>query len=333
MACGEGSLDDGLEGEHELAEGSREWKILVFVGDAQQSDSLGGSKSADDFLHALIRGRRPGRHADDRPSLDPRGVDVVRAVDPECFYALLAGHAYQGLRVGRVLGSHDQDDVGEGRQAAHRRLPVGGGVAEVAAAGSVQVGIPAPCVFEDGFPLEHAERRLGEECHPVGGGGGEGAEPFGGIYERDRLGGFGDGPDGFVVADVADVDDVVAPIGHELHLVMDLGDEGTDSVDHDRGVVCGIGDDLGRRSVGGEHHRAAGRDLRDAVDEHHAGTLERRHHGGVVHDLVVAVDGRREDPHHPGEGLDRHLDAGAEAAGLGQQDRLHHRRDGRRRRA
>ena len=39
----------------------------------------------------------------------------------------------------------------------------------------------------------------------------------------------------------------------------------------------------------------------------------------VVDDLVVAVHGRLEDAHHPREGLDRHLDPGAEAAGLGEQ--------------
>ena len=36
----------------------------------------------------------------------------------------------------------------------------------------------------------------------------------------------------------------------------------------------------------------------------------------VVDDLVVAVHGRLEGPHHPRQRLDRHLDAGAEAAGL-----------------
>jgi hypothetical protein len=35
---------------------------------------------------------------------------------------------------------------------------------------------------------------------------------------------------------------------------------------------------------------------------------------------VVAVHGGLEDPHHPGQGLDRLLHAGAEPPGLGQQD-------------
>ena len=39
----------------------------------------------------------------------------------------------------------------------------------------------------------------------------------------------------------------------------------------------------------------------------------------VVDDLVVAVHGRLEGPHHPGQRLDRHLHAGAEAPRLGEQ--------------
>ena len=41
----------------------------------------------------------------------------------------------------------------------------------------------------------------------------------------------------------------------------------------------------------------------------------------VVDDLVVAVDGRFEDPHHPGQGLDGLLHPRAEAPGLGQETR------------
>ena len=82
--------------------------------------------------------------------------------------------------------------------------------------------------------------------------------------------------------------------------------------------------DLGRRAVRGEHQRRAGRNVADVVDEDDAlvdvNSLDDQ---AVVDDLVVAVDGRLEDPHHPGEGLDRHLDTGAEAPRLGEQDFLH----------
>ena len=52
----------------------------------------------------------------------------------------------------------------------------------------------------------------------------------------------------------------------------------------------------------------------------------------VVDDLVVAVHGRLEGPHHPGQRLDRHLDAGAEPPRRGEQHLVDgHRRRGYRR--
>ena len=51
-----------------------------------------------------------------------------------------------------------------------------------------------------------------------------------------------------------------------------------------------------------------------------AAALEALDHDPVVDDLVVAVDGRLEGPHHPGQRLDGHLHAGAEAARGSEQD-------------
>jgi hypothetical protein len=42
-----------------------------------------------------------------------------------------------------------------------------------------------------------------------------------------------------------------------------------------------------------------------------------------VHDLVVAVHGRFEDPNHPRQRLDRHFHAGAETPGFGEKDLLY----------
>ncbi len=116
---------------------------------------------------------------------------------------------------------------------------------------------------------------------------------------------------------VADVDDLVSLIGHPPHLVVHLGDQRAHRIDHDPGPVLGPGHHLRRRPVGREHHRRPFGNLADVVDEDDAGPLEGLHHPLVVDDLVVAVDGRFEDPNHPGEGLDRHLDTGTEPARLG----------------
>ena len=62
--------------------------------------------------------------------------------------------------------------------------------------------------------------------------------------------------------------------------------------------------------------------LGHVVDEDDALVAEAVDHVPVVDDLVVAVDRRLEDPHHPGQGLDGLLDAGAEPPGLGQHHSL-----------
>ena len=78
-------------------------------------------------------------------------------------------------------------------------------------------------------------------------------------------------------------------------------------------------DDLGRRPVGGQHDRAAGWHKSDVVDENDPELAEAVDHDLVVDDLVVAVNGRFEDPHHPGERLDRHLHPGTEPPWRSQQ--------------
>ena len=78
--------------------------------------------------------------------------------------------------------------------------------------------------------------------------------------------------------------------------------------------------DLGCRAVSREHEGRERRDLVDVVDEDDALTAELLDDEAVVDDLVVAVDGRLEDPNHPRQGLDGHLHAGAEAPRLGEQD-------------
>ena len=65
---------------------------------------------------------------------------------------------------------------------------------------------------------------------------------------------------------------------------------------------------------------APGGHVGHVVDEDDALGTEALDHVPVVDDLVVAVHRRLEDPHHPGQGLDRLLDAGAEPPWLGQHD-------------
>ena len=124
------------------------------------------------------------------------------------------------------------------------------------------------------------------------------------------------------MAGVTDVEHGEALAGPDPRFVVHLGDERAHRVHDVAALGAGRVDHFGRRAVRRQHERRAGRDLGDVVDEHHALLAEALDHEPVVDDLVVAVHGRLEGPHHPGERLDRHLDAGAEAARLGEQHGL-----------
>ena len=148
----------------------------------------------------------------------------------------LGRHSDEGLGVRGVLRADDQDDVARCGQVTHRLLTVGRRVAEVA-------------------PSGHPEGRLGEQSHAALVGGGERPETIVRVDKRHRGWRFCDDADRFVVAVVADVDDVESTIGHVANLMMHLGDERADGIDHDRRPVVGHLDDIGRRTVGGQHHR------------------------------------------------------------------------------
>ena len=144
---------------------------------------------------------------------------------------------------------------------------------------------------------------------------GEGGHVVDALDAVDRIGGHGHRADRLLVALVAHVDDLVALARTDLDLVVDLGDERADGVDHVAAPGAGLCHHLGGGSVRGQHEWAAGGHVAHVVDEHHAQVLEALDHPLVVHDLVVAVDGRLEGPHHPRQRLDGHLDAGAEPTG------------------
>ena len=143
------------------------------------------------------------------------------------------------------------------------------------------------------------------------------------LDQPDRVGRDRERADGLVVAGVADVEDREALAGPHLRFVVHLGDERAHRVHHVAALGAGRGDDLGRRAVRREHERRARRHLDDVVDEDHALLAEPLDDEPVVHDLVVAVHGRLERSHHPGERLDRHLHARAEAPRLGEEHLLH----------
>ena len=231
-------------------------------------------------------------------------------------------HLLQGQRVRRVGAADDEHGVGPAGDGREGRLAVGGGEAEVVARRRPQLGVLGPRPLDHTLPVTERQGRLGQD-------GDLGRVVDGGVVDvvlvlHEPHGGrrLGQGADGLVVAGVADVEDGVALAGPDPGLVVDLGHERAHGVDHETAPVAGGGHHVGGRAVGREHHRGAVGKVVDAVDEDDPEVPEPLHHEPVVDDLVVAVDGRLEDPDHPGQGLDGHLHAGAEPAGAGQQHLL-----------
>ena len=75
-----------------------------------------------------------------------------------------------------------------------------------------------------------------------------------------------------------------------------------------------------RHAVGAEDESRAGRDVGEVLDEDRALGLEVVDDVGVVDDLVAHVDRRAELVQRALDDLDRAIDAGAEAARLGEDD-------------
>src|SRR5690606_10025160 len=72
--------------------------------------------------------------------------------------------------------------------------------------------------------------------------------------------------------------------------------------------------------VGAEDHRVAVGHFVELLDEDRTALLEVVDHVAVVHDLVAHVDRRAQRLDRTLDDLDRAVDAGAEAAGVGEQD-------------
>ena len=256
----------------------------------------------------------------DAPAVTPTCREVVGqlvgAVDPEHAGAPDSRASFSRARVldelAEPITTTASQRLGD---LAERRLAVGGGEAEVAAARAPQRRGSARAVASARRPSRGGESVVWASSATGWSEVGQGGDVVDRLDPVDRVGGDGHRADRLLVALVADVDDLVALAGPDLHLVVDLGDERAHGVDHVAAAGPGRRDDLGRRAVGRQHDRPARRHLGDVVDEDDAEVAEAVDHELVVDDLVVAVHGRLEGPHHPGQRLDGHLHAGAEPPG------------------
>ena len=119
---------------------------------------------------------------------------------------------------------------------------------------------------------------------------------------------------------MADHHDLAPRLAHLRHLDVHLGDQRTGRVEHLEPARLGVGAHRLRHAVRGEDDGASRRDLVELLDEHRALLAQVVDDELVVHDLVAHVDRRAVALERLLDDGDRAIDAGAEAAGIGEQD-------------
>src|SRR5262249_33984617 len=114
--------------------------------------------------------------------------------------------------------------------------------------------------------------------------------------------------------------DGVAFLGEPDRFEVDLGDQRAGSVDGAQAAAGRGGADGGGHAVGAVEDRAALGDLVDAIHEDDTALAETLDDGTVVDDLVIYVQRRAEQFEGALQALDGHVNAGAEAAGISQNN-------------
>jgi hypothetical protein len=245
----------------------------------------------------------------------------VGRVDQVGRRAPVAGHLDQTLAVGRGLRPDDQDDVTGVGEFLHRVLTVLRRVADVVLLGLVQQWEALTQPVDHGAGLVHRQGGLGDVGHVGVVGVVERVDVVGGLDQTDRPGCLPHRADDLLVAFVADQHDVHLVARVATRLVVDLRHERTGGVHQHVTEPLGVLERLGRRPVGGEHDHRARRHLGLVLDEHRALAPQRLDDVGVVDDLVADVDRRAEGFEGLLDDQDGTVDAGAESARGGEQER------------
>jgi hypothetical protein len=101
-------------------------------------------------------------------------------------------------------------------------------------------------------------------------------------------------------------------------LQVHLGHQGAGRIEDPQPARLRLVADIAGDPVGAEDHGPAGRHLIELVDEDRAAPLQAVDDETVVDHLVADIDGCAVDVEHPLDDLDRPIDTGAEAAGVGE---------------
>src|SRR5204862_766575 len=112
----------------------RQTKFDPFLpaGQHRNIDRTEPPQSRDHVVDEYFRRRSTCRDANGLHALEPFGIQLAAVGDEIARYALLAPDLTQAIRIGTVGSPHDQHQVYELAQFAHRRLTVLRGVADVA---------------------------------------------------------------------------------------------------------------------------------------------------------------------------------------------------------
>jgi hypothetical protein len=122
------------------------------------------------------------------------------------------------------------------------------------------------------------------------------------------------------MAGVADQHHVAAGATVARDFQMDLGHQRTGGVEHLQAASGGLGAHRLRDAVGAEDDGGVVRHLVQFLHEHRAALAQVFDHEAVVHHLVADVDRGAEGLDGALDDLDGAVDAGAEAAGIGEDD-------------
>jgi len=278
-------------------------------------------KRVDDLADEKL-GRRGAGGDSDRPRLpEPFPVYTGGALDQPGGNAHALGHLGEAKRVAAVGCADDQHSVAVRSDSLDRRLPIGGGVADVLASRRSD-GREAPLEkADDRRRVVDRQRRLGQKCKVVG----VRNLDLGGILDGlDQGHGAGrhlaEGADHLGMAGVADEQDVAPFLSQPLGLAMDLRDERASRIDERQAALSRICRHRLGHAMSGKDYRPVVRNFVELVDEHGAHAAQPINDEAVVDDLMANVDRRAKPLQRELDDLDGAIDARAETAWCSDQD-------------
>ena len=234
------------------------------------------------------------------------------------------GQLAQPIGIGAGHRSHHQHQIDFAGKIAHGVLAVLGGVTDVVPARCGQCGKARHQRLDHGAGVIHRQRGLGDIGHALGI-----THP-----ERRHIGRRLDQMDlaamrgietaqrafHFRVPCMADQDHIETLASECRDFHVHLGHQRTGSVENLQTAVASFIDHGPAHAMGGKDDGRPVGHFAELIDEHRAAGAQPFDHEAVVHHFMTHIDGRTECIERPFDDIDGPLDAGTEAARIGQND-------------